>query len=127
MSIGSIFDLNILYAIAIFAGVVLFTRVIMPYLKRNNLELYDEVKLALLIMGHSFRDEKIKRITDIALDLAKDLEKIAIAPEDKLTVVVEEVSKKLIKDFKIDLEDEVLEVIVRVVVSILPPTNAVIE
>lgn len=121
--ISSILNLNVLYAIGILAGVILFRRVIMPYLRKNNLELYEEVKIALLIMGYSFRDEKIKNIVDITLDLVTDLEKVAIAPEDKLDVAIEEVSKKLIKDFGIELEDEVLKVIIRVAVSTLAPTN----
>lgn len=117
------FDLNIFYAIAILAGVILFRRIVMPFLKRNNLELYEEVKLALLIMGYSFRDEKIKNITEVALELVKDLEKIAIVSEEKLEVAIEEVSKKLIKDFNIVLEDEVIALVIRVAVSTLPPTN----
>lgn len=117
------FDLNILYMIAILAGVILFRRIVMPFLRKNNLELYEEVKLALLIMGYSFRDEKIKTITNVTLDLVKDLEKIAIVSEDKLEVAIEEVSKKLMKDFNIVLEDEVIALIVKVAVSTLAPTN----
>lgn len=117
------FDLNILYAIAILASVIIFRRIVMPFLKKNNLELYEEVKIALLLMGYSFRDEKIKDITKVALELVKDLEKLSIAPEDKLEVAVAEVSKKLIKDFNIVLDNEILELIVSVAVSTLPPTN----
>lgn len=117
------FNLNVLYAIGILAGVIIFRRFVMPYLRKNNLELYEEIKIALLIMGYSFRDDKIKKITEITLSLINDLEKIAIAPEDKLAVAIEEVSKKLINDFGIVLEDEVLKVIIRVAVSTLAPTN----
>lgn len=117
------FDLNILYAIAILAGVILFRRVGMPFLRRNNLELYEEVKLALLIMGYSFREEKIKNITKVTLELVKDLEKIAITSEEKLEVAIEEVSKKLIKDFNIVLEDEAIALIIRVAVSTLAATH----
>ena len=117
------FNLNVLYAIGILAGVIIFRRFVMPYLRKNNIELYEEVKIALLIMGYSFRDDKIKNITNVALELVKDLEKIAIAPEDKLEVAIEEVSKKLMNDFGIDLDEEVLKVIIRVAVSTLAPTN----
>lgn len=117
------FDVNILYAIAILAGVILFRRVAMPFLRKNNLELYEEVKIALLIMGYSFRDEKIKNITEVALEMVNDLEKIAIAPEDKLEVAIAEVSKKLMADFNIQLEEEVIKLIIRVAVSTLEPTN----
>lgn len=120
-----IINMNVLYAVAIMTSVILFRRVLMPFLKKNNLDLYDEIKLALLLMGYSFRDEKIKSIIEVTLELVKDLEKIAIAPEDKLSVAIEEISKKLFNDFGIELEDEVIELIIRVAVSTLPPTSEV--
>lgn len=116
-------DMNVIYSILIVIAVIGFTKYVMPYLKKNNLELYEEIKLALLLCGYSFRDEKVKAIINTTMDLVTDLETISIAPEDKLDVVVSEVSKKLIKESSIELDDEVLGTIVNVVVSTLPATN----
>lgn len=117
-------DFNILYAIALMIGVIVFLRVIVPYLKKNNVDFYEEIKLFLLLSGYAFREEKIKVISQTALEVVKQFEKLHISPEEKHYLAVDEVFRKLLVEFNIELDEEVIETIIMIAVSQLPPTNA---
>lgn len=116
-------DFNVLYALLIAISVVVFVRVIKPYLKRNNIEFYEEVKLFLLVSGYAFRDEKIKLIYATALEVVKNMELLSLTPDEKHYLAVDEVFRKLLDDFDIELSEEIIETIIRIAVSALPPTN----
>ena len=117
-------DFNVVYAIALMVAVVVFVRVVVPYLKKNNIDFYEEVKLFLLLSGYAFREEKVKAISKTALEIVKNLEKLHISPEEKHYLAVEEVFMELLFEFGIELEEEVIETIIMIAVSQLPPTNA---
>jgi hypothetical protein len=116
-------EYNVLYAILIAVGVVVFMRVILPYMRKNNLDFYNEVKLFLLISGYSFRDEKIKAISAMALEVVKEMEKLGLAAEEKHYAAVDEVFRRLLIEFGIELEEEIIETIIMIAVSQLPPTQ----
>lgn len=116
-------DFNIVYALIIAIGVVVFVRIIMPYLKKNNIDFYEEIKLFLLISGYAFRDEKIKGISKTALEVVKGLEELSLSAEEKHYLAVEEVFRRLLDEFDIELNEEIIETIIRIAVSQLPPTN----
>lgn len=116
-------DFNILYALLIAAGVVIFVRFVKPYLKKNNIDFYEEIKLFLLVSGYAFREEKIKAIAATALEVVKSLEELSLVPDEKHYVAVDKVFRELLFEFSIKLPEEVIEGIVRIAVSQLPPTN----
>lgn len=117
-------DFNVVYAILLMIGVIVFLRVIMPYLKKKNIDFYQEIKLFLLLSGYSFRDEKIKQISETALEIVKNLEELSISPEEKHYLAVDEVFRRLLIELNIELEEHVIETIVMIAVSQLPPTSA---
>lgn len=117
-------DINILTAVIVAVGIVLFLRFGMPYLKERGYEdIYTDVKMGLLLFGYAFRDEKIKVVADLILNIVKEMEKLSIAPDEKRDKAVSSAFEALIKEFKIDIDEDAIELIVNIAVSYLPPTN----
>lgn len=116
-------DFNILYALLIAVGVVIFVRFAKPYLKKNNINIYEEIKLFLLVSGYAFRDEKIKAISATALEVVKSMEQLSFSADEKHYLAVGEVFRRLLDEFDIELDEEIIETIIRIAVSALPPTN----
>lgn len=116
-------DFNIIYAILIAVAVVLYVKYAKPYLKKNNLDFYEQVKLFLLISGYAFRDEKIKAIAEVALNVVKSLEELTLVPDEKHYVAVDKVFRELLVEFDIEMEEKIIEGIVRIAVAQLPPSN----
>lgn len=120
-------DFNVLYALLVAIGVVVFVRIVKPYLKQNNIDIYEEVKLFLLISGFAFREDKIKAIIVMSLEVVSSMEKLSLSPDEKHYLAVDEVFRKLLDDFNIELSEDVIETIIRIAVSTLPATNAQIN
>ena len=116
-------DFNILYALLIAAGVVVFVRVIKPYLNKNNIDFYEEVKLFLLISGFAFRDDKIKAISATTLEVVKNMEQLSLTADEKHYLAIDEVFRRLLDEFNLEIDETVIEAIIRIAVSQLPPTN----
>lgn len=116
-------DFNVLYALLIAIGVVVFVRIIKPYLKKNNIDFYEETKLFLLVSGYAFRDEKIKAISATALEVVRNMEQLSLSADEKHYLAVDEVFRRLLDEFNIEIEEEIIETIVRIAVSQLPPTH----
>lgn len=116
-------DLNIVSAIAVIAAIIVFVRVLMPYLRKNHVDIYEEVKLGLLIFGVAFRDDKVKKMTDLVLTIVKQMEKLDLSPEEKLYLAIDEAFVTILTELNIELEEEVIQMLVHVAVSFLPPTN----
>lgn len=117
-------DFNIINALLIIIGVVVFIKFAMPYLKKNNIDMYEEVKLALLLFGYSFRDEKVKALSNMILEIVNNLEKLSITPDEKHYLAVDEVFRRLLDEFDIEIEETAIELLIRIAVATLPPTNA---
>ena len=116
-------DFNIVYALLIAVGVVIFVRFVKPYLKKNNINIYEEIKLFLLVSGYAFRDEKIKAISATALEVVKSMEQLSFSADEKHYLAVDEVFRRLLDEFDIELDEEIIETIIRIAVSALPPTH----
>ena len=116
-------DFNIVYALLIAVGVVIFVRFVKPYLKKNNINIYEEIKLFLLVSGYAFRDEKIKAISATALEVVKSMEQLSFSADEKHYLAVDEIFRRLLDEFDIELDEEIIETIIRIAVSALPPTN----
>ena len=116
-------DFNIIYALLIAAGVIIFVRFVKPYLKKNNIEFYEEIKLFLLVSGYLFREDKIKAIAATALEIVKGLEELSLASDEKHYIAVDKVFRELLTEFDLELPEEIIEGIIRIAVSQLPPTN----
>ena len=116
-------DFNIIYAILIAVAVVIYVRFVKPYLQKNNLNFYEEIKLFLLVSGYAFRDEKIKAIAGMTLGVVEKLEDLTLVADEKHYIAVDEVFRELLVEFDIEMDEEIIEGIVRIAVSHLPPTN----
>lgn len=116
-------DWNVLSAVGILIGIVVFVRFIMPYLRKNNIKLYEEVKLGLLIFGVSFRDDKIKKIANTILTIVTEMEKLDLSPEEKLYLAMDEAFVKILDEVNVELDDEIIQMLIQVAVAFLPPTN----
>lgn len=116
-------DFNIVYALLITVGVVIFVRFVKPYLKKNNINIYEEIKLFLLVSGYAFRDDKIKAISATALEIVKGLEELSLVSDEKHYIAVDKVFRELLIEFDLELPEEVIEGIIRIAVSQLPATN----
>lgn len=113
-------DFNIIYAVLIAVAIVVYVKFVKPYL---NLDFYEEVKLFLLISGYAFRDDKIKALAEVTLEVVKSLEELTLASDEKHHVAIDKVFRELLDEFNIEMREEVIEGIVRIAVSHLPPTN----
>ena len=118
---------NILYAILIMVGVVIFVRVIKPYLRKNNFDFYEEIKLFLIVSGYAFRDEKVKSIAALSLNIVEELEKLTLVADEKHYIATDEVFRKLLDEFNIELPAHIIEGIVRIATAQLSPTNTQIN
>jgi len=59
---------NIFIAMAVVAGVFAIIMYVMPFLRKKGFDYYNEVKLALMIFGYAFRDDKVKEIANMAFE-----------------------------------------------------------
>ncbi len=116
-------NIDILYTIVIVVGLFAFIQYVVPYLKSKNVNYYQEIKLALLLCGYAFRDDKIKAIAAIALSIVTKLESLSLEPVEKHEEAVARISQTLLDDFNIDIDPHTLDIIVQVAVTLLPKTN----
>lgn len=113
-------DMNIVYAIGLVIALFGFMKVVAPYIKRKDMEYYKEVKLALMLFGYAFRNDKLKQISKVSLEVVKGLEELSIHSQEKHDEAVYLISKQLVDTFEIEVKAEALELIVQVAVSYLP-------
>ena len=114
---------DVLYAVGLVFGLFAVLYYLVPYLKAKNLDYYNEIKLALLIFGYAFRSDKIRNISDVALKVVKSIEELSLTPEDKHLEAVTRISQELLVEFDILLDDDVLDIIVQIAVTLLPKTH----
>lgn len=116
-------DFNILYAVLIAIAVVIFVKFGKPYLKKNNIDFYEEIKLFLLVSGYAFRDEKIKAIAGLSLNVVKKLEELTLVSDEKHYLAVDKIFRELLEELDVEIDESVIEGIVRIAVSHLPATT----
>lgn len=116
-------DFNIVNASIVAILIIVFIRFVLPSLKKTKRTYYDEIKMALMLFGYAFRDEKIKQIADTALVIVSEIESLHIVSEDKHDLAVEQAIRRFVEEFNIELEPDAMDLIIRLAVSMLPKTN----
>lgn len=117
-------NLSLILAILLAASLVSYFRFGAPWLKAKGLDYYSEISLALMITGYAFRDEKIKEIAEIALAVVTDLEKLSLTSSEKHEEAIAEISKHLLEELNLEVEEKAIDLIVKLAVTMLPPTNS---
>ena len=116
-------NLSLVLAFLMIAGIVSYLRYVGPLLRKKGLDYYEEVSLALMITGYAFRDEKIKDIAEVALIVVRGLERLSLTSEEKHEEAIEILSKKLLDEFNLQLEEGALDLLIQIAVTMLPATN----
>jgi hypothetical protein len=115
-------DYSVLISIGVVVAFFLYLRFGRPYVKDSTI--FTDVRLALLLSGEIVRDDKIKEIINIVESIVADLEEMhGIENSEKEAMAVQSASEEILKKLNIVISEETLSLIVKVVVSYLPPTN----
>lgn len=109
-------DYTIILSVLIVIGLTGF----FIYMRNKNFKYYDEVRLALLLVGMSFKDVKIKGIANTAMEIVQQLEILDMASEQKQKEAIKEAAKVINEKFNITLDDEVLATIIDIAVAHMP-------
>ena len=117
-------DFNVTNGLIVVTAIMVFLLIIKPYLQKNNLNYYEEIKLGLLMFGFVFRDDKVKQMANTVLFIVKEMEKLDLTPDEKHYLAVDEVFRTLLEEFNIELPEDAIALLIRAAVSLLPPTNA---
>ena len=115
-------DFNVISGMFVAVALVLLIRFVFP-LYKDRTSIYADVKQGLLLFGYAFRDDKIKEIADALLNIVlivEELDKPNITKQYEAIVLAYD---KLLAEFDIILDDEVVELLVNIAVAHLPPTN----
>ena len=115
-------DYNVLIAISIVVAFFLYIRFGKPYIKDTTI--FQDVRLALLLVGEIVRDGKIKEIITIVESVVADIEEMhGIENSEKEAMAVQTASENILDKLNIEISEETLSLIVKVAVSYLPATN----
>lgn len=110
MNYNAIFALLLVIALTIFFA----------YTRKKGFKYYEEVKLALLICGMSFKDAKIKAIADICMAIVRELEKLDMASTDKHKEAIKQAATQMLYKLGIEFDEDVLALIVDIAVAYMP-------
>ena len=123
------FDYNVLAGLGVAAFLVIFIAFISPYLKKKGMktDIYQEIKLGLMLFGYAFRDEKVKEMTNIIYGIVSSFEELDIAAREKKAEALQVAFTELMEELNITLDEEALSLIIDIAVSYLPPTHSEIE
>jgi hypothetical protein len=113
------FNYEILMALFITIGLVLF----FIYVKPLSFGYYKEIRLALLIVQTSFRDDKVKQIADIVMSIVNDLEKLDVDNSEKQAYAIQLAGQSILEKLGITLDEDILALIVDVAVAYIPKTH----
>lgn len=117
-------DFSLITAILVAVSIVLFLRIVAPFIKKQGYsDIYKDVKAGLLLFGYAFRDEKIRVIADLVLLIVGQTEKLDIAPHGKKEEAVNIALREIITELNLEIQEEAIELIVNIAVAYLPPTN----
>lgn len=118
-------DFNIVTGIILATVLILLVKFILPYLKAKGMKgnIYEDIKLGLMLFGYAFRDEKVKDITSKIYNIVSTIEKLDIAPTQKKEEAIEIAFKELMEELNITLDKEALGLITNIAVAYLPATN----
>ena len=116
-------DFNTLTGVVVAIALVVLIRFVFPLYKDRG-TIYKDVKSGLLLFGYAFRDEKIKAITDMIFNIVTIVEGLDKPNITKQYEAISEAYNKLLTEFDIVLDEGVIELLVEIAVSYLPPTNS---
>lgn len=118
-------DFNIITGILVALGLVLLVKFGLPFLKAKGMkgDIYEDIKLGLMLFGYAFRDEKIRDITAKIYNIVSTIEKLDITPFEKQDEAIEVAFKELMNELNIVLDEDALELIINIAVAYLPATN----
>lgn len=111
-------DINVLIGIGIIIALTLYF-----YFAKGKVQLYDEVKLALMLVGVAFRDDKVKRISEVTFNIVQTLEKMDKSNEEKKEVAVKQATEEIFKELDVVLDPQIVDTLIEVAVAYLPKTN----
>lgn len=114
-------NMNVIYALLTMVVLVLGLKLLAPILKKNNI--YDEVKMALLLTGYAFRDEKVVAMTHIMLELVSNMEHWEVSSADKHEIALRAAYTQILEELGIELDAEAIDTMIRIAVAQLPATN----
>ena len=111
-------DINVIIAIVVVVALTLYF-----YFLKGKVSFYDEMKLALMVVGVAFRDDKVKKISDIAFNIVKTLETMDKSNEDKKEEAVKQATEEIFKELGVVLDPQIVDTLIEVAVAHLPKTN----
>lgn len=119
-------DFNVIYGILVAFTVGITIRYVLPLFKAKGMQenIYEDVKMGLLLFGYAFREEKVKRMVGMLYSLVSEVEQMDIAPANKKDIAVVKAFDSILNEFDIVLDEEAIDLIVDILVAYLPPTNA---
>lgn len=115
-------DFNVIFAMFIGVALAALIKFVFPLYKDRD-SIYKDVKQALLLFGYAFRDEKVKGMADIIFNIVAIVEQYDKSNVAKQYEAMEQAYNELLSEFDIVLDDEVVQLLVDIAVSHLPPTN----
>lgn len=115
-------DLNVVFAIIIGISLGALIKFVFPLYKDRD-SIYKDIKQGLLLFGYAFRDDKLKAMTDTIFNIVSIIEQYDKSNITKQYEAMEQAYNELLSEFDIVLDDEVVELLVDIAVSHLPPTN----
>lgn len=117
-------DFNTISGILVGVALVLIIRFLFP-LYKDRTSIYKDVKQGLLLFGYAFRDDKIKQIADTMYKIVSIVEEYDTSSLNKQYEAMVIAYDELLAEFDIILDDKVVELLVDIAVSHLPPTNKI--
>lgn len=115
-------DYSTISAFIIVVLLVLLIRLVFP-LYKDRASIYKDVKQGLLLFGYAFRDDKIKAVADTIFRIVSIVEEYDKSNISKQYAAMEQAYEELLAEFDIILDAELIELLVDIAVSHLPPTN----
>lgn len=110
---------SIVSALAVVIVLVSYLRWVKPKIK-NKKGLYNQVILALSIVGAVYKDEQVKKLVDVVKDVVEDVQDLG---KEINEMKILETAREVVYTLQIDVEDETLKLIVNVVIYYLGYTD----
>ena len=81
------------------------------------------LKQALLLFGYAFREDKIKKITDMIYNVVSIVEQLDKSNITKQYIAITDAYENLLEEFDIVLDEKVIKLLVDIAVAYLPKTD----
>ncbi len=115
-------DFDVITGILVAVALVLLIRFVFPLYKDRS-SIYKDVKAALLLFGYAFREDKIKKITDMIYNVVSIVEQLDKSNITKQYIAMTDAYENLLEEFDIVLDEKVIKLLVDIAVAYLPKTD----